>query len=1078
MRAPGRIVSSIAILFLAALPSVAQSPRASVRGVVLDPSGAAVPQVTLQITNEATGDGRTAIAEADGRFAVVSLPPGAYRIEAQQPSYKKYLSRTDLQINQELWLEVRLEIGNVTEVVVVTAPVVPLERETPALGTVIDGRQLTSLPLDGRNFLELALLAPGAAPAPEGSASSLRGDFALTVNGGREDASTFLLDGVYNMDPKLNTPGVRPPVDAVREFEVLTSTYDASFGRNAAGQINVVTHSGTNLLHGTLYGFLRTRALDARNYFAPSNEPAPDYSRGQFGASIGGPIARDRTFFFADYEHTRQREGLTQITNVPTLAERNGDFSASLLPPPVIPGTATPFPGGIIPSGFIHTVGRNIAALYPLPNRSTPGANFVSSPILRDNVDHFDVRIDHKLSESSSLMTRYSFNDRRFFEPFASSVSVPGYGTDVPRRGQNLAAGFTHAFGPALVNELRLGYGRVSIGVFHENQGTSINQLLGLPEFSSNPRDFGLSRITVTGFSPLGDEFTTPQESTTDTVQLSDSLTWARGSHMVKLGGDVRHIRQGAYRDVQSRGLLNFSDCALFVASPAADGTLVCAQNYVTGNALADLLLGFPFFTGGAVLDNPQRLRTSAWSGFAQDQWRLRSNLTVTLGLRYEYVGPAVDADDRANLYDPATGQLVPVGTAGMPRGGYQPDRNNWAPRVGFAWSPDSAGQTVLRGGYGIYYNQGALATSEGLYFNAPYFDFNLFFPNLLLPPLTLDDPFSPSNQVPFPSATGFQRDLKTGWLDQWSISLQRQLGRSRGVEIAYVASRGHDLIAARDINQPAPMPTPPGVPNLRPNPLFQDITFIESRGASRYDAFQLKFQQRFDRGLSLLSVYTLGKSTDDASGFFASTGDPNFPQDSNNPQAEHARSSFDVRHRFSLSFGWQLPFGPGRRWVSGDGVLSSIVADTELQGIVTVQSGRPFTVALLPGVDNSNTGHAALGFDSDDRPNVTGDPALDNPSPDRWFNTAAFTMPPFGSFGNAPRNFLEGPGYQNVNLAFLKHVNLTERTRLQIRIEAFNLFNRANFNLPDAVLGSPTFGRVTSADSPRRCQFGVRLIF
>jgi hypothetical protein len=411
-----------------------------------------------------------------------------------------------------------------------------------------------------------------------------------------------------------------------------------------------------------------------------------------------------------------------------------------------------------------------------------------------------------------------------------------------------------------------------------------------------------------------------------------------------------------------------------------------------------------------------------------------------------------------------------------MPRGGYQPDRNNWAPRVGVAWSP-SSGRTVLRAGYGIYYNQGALATGEGLYFNPPYFNFNLFLPSALAP-LMLNDPFPSSSQLPFPSATAFQPDLRTGWLDQWSVSLQRQLGRSRAVEIAYAASRGHDLIAARDLNQPAPMPTPPGVPNLRPNPFFQDVTFVESRGSSRYDAFQLKFQQRFDRGLSLLSVYTLGKSTDDASGFFASTGDPNFPQDSNNPGAEHARSSFDVRHRFSLSFGWQLPLGRGQRWASGDGVWSSIVSDTELQGIVTLQSGRPFTVSLLPEVDNSNTGRSALGFGFNDRPNVSGDPSLDSPSPDRWFDTSAFSMPSFGTFGNAPRNLLEGPGYQNVNLAFLKHVTLSEQARLQLRVEAFNLFNRVNFDLPDAIFGSPTFGRVTSADSPRRCQFGVRLIF
>lgn len=449
----------------------------------------------------------------------------------------------------------------------------------------------------------------------------------------------------------------------------------------------------------------------------------------------------------------------------------------------------------------------------------------------------------------------------------------------------------------------------------------------------------------------------------------------------------------------------------------------------------------------------------------------MRSNVSLTAGLRYEYVAPAVDADDRANLYDPTTGQLVAVGTGGIPRGGYEPDRNNWAARIGLAWTPNAGGQTVLRGGYGLYYNQGSLATGEGLYFNAPYFDFHLYAlhlsPGSGVPPVTLQDPFPQSYPVVLPaSATGYERDLKTGWLEHWSLSVQRQLGGRRAVEAAYVASRGHDLIAARDINQPRPSPRSP---NLRPNPAFDDITFIESRGASDYHSLQLKFQQRFDQGLSLLSAYTFGKSTDDASGFFASAGDPNFPQDSQNPEAEKARSSFDLRHRFSLSFAWELPFGP----------VASFLRDMELQGIITLQSGPPFTVALLPEFDNSNTGRSTLGFGANDRPDRLGDGSLDDRSPDRWFNSAAFAIPAFGSFGNAGRNILDGPGRQNVNLGIMKHLPLgRSEWRLQLRAEAFNLFNRANFNLPDAFVGSPTFGQVVTADSPRRCQFGVRLIF
>ena len=1067
-------------------PSQAQSDRASVRGIVLDPAGRPLAGLALTLDNEATGEVRRTVTAEDGTFTLSALPPGSYSLEIREDGYRTSIMRTGLQVGQELWIEVPLELGNVTEEIFVTAPSTPVDRESAAQATVIDGGQIVDLPLDGRNFLELSLLAPGTAPAPEGSASSLRGDFAFTVNGGREDAQSFVLDGVYNIDPKLNTPGVRPPVDAIQEFEVLTGTYDASLGRNAAGQVNVITRSGTNQLRGTAYGFLRLDALGARNFFAPAGEPAPEFNRGQYGLSLGGPIATNRTFFFADYEHSRRREGITRIANVPTPEQLAGDFAALCENGFDSNGICTdgdpthqlfdvftdsPFANNQIPNGYFHPVGEAIANLYPDPNRPSPTANFVSSPTLRDDVDHFDARIDHIFEEGTTVTTRYSLGDRRFFEPFASAVSVPGFGTDVPRHGQNLMLALTQPFSPNLVNDARIAWSRVSIGVFHENQGRSLNQEVGLPEISSNPRDFGLSQVTVAGFSPLGDEFTSPQESTTDMWQVVDNATWVSGRHFVRTGFDVRHVRQEAYRDVQSRGFLNFS------------GIDPQGNPYITGNALANLLLGFPLVTGGAVLDNPQDLRSWAWSGFVQDNWRLTPDVTLSAGLRYEYVGPASDARDRASLYDPATGQLVPVGEGDMPRGGYVPDRNNWGPRVGIAWTPDAAGRTVIRGGYGVYYNQGALATGEGLYFSEPYFDIDFYsplppdFPSPGDPPyaLTLSDPFPASYPLAFPaSATAFQRDLQTPRLEHWSVGFQRQLGDSRFVEVAYVGSRGRHLIAGRDINQPDPSPSPL---NLRPNPLFDDVTLLESRGRSEYDALQIKFQQRLDRGLSILSAYTLGKSEDDASGFFASTGDANFPQDSRNPELEFSRSSFDVRHRFSTSLAWNLPFGRGTGWLN-DGWLGTVFSEMDLQSVVTIESGAPFTVALLPEIDNSNTGRSTLGFGANDRPNVVGDPELDNPTAGTWFDTSAFAMPPFGTFGNAGRNALEGPGYQNFNLGVLKHVALGESANLQLRFESFNLFNRSNFNLPDAFLGSPTFGQIVSARSPRRCQFGLKLIF
>jgi hypothetical protein len=397
------------------------------------------------------------------------------------------------------------------------------------------------------------------------------------------------------------------------------------------------------------------------------------------------------------------------------------------------------------------------------------------------------------------------------------------------------------------------------------------------------------------------------------------------------------------------------------------------------------------------------------------------------------------------------------VGTAGLSRAGYEVDRNNWAPRIGAAWTIDEAATTVLRGAYGIHYNHSALAPSEGLYFSAPYFNFSAFFTSPL-GLVTLSDPFPRNFPIPTPNpAFGFQRDLRTPFLHEFNVTLQRQLGATRVAEMAYVGSRGRNLIAAKDINQPRPSAAPL---NLRPDPRFADITFVESRARSQYDSFQARFQQRYAFGCTMLVAYTLGKSMDDASGFFTSAGDPNFPQDSNNLDAEWGRSSFDVRHRLSVSFSYELPL------------------DFTISGIVQMQSGRPFTVALLPEVDNSNTGRGSLGFGGNDRPNVNGNAAATNQGPAQWFNTAAFSMPAFGTFGNAGRNILEGPGYQNVNLALLKRVPLRGRTSLQLRAEAFNLLNRTNFDLPDNFYGSPTFGQILSAGSPRHIQFGARFTF
>ncbi|MGH9350280.1 MAG: TonB-dependent receptor domain-containing protein [Vicinamibacterales bacterium] len=989
----------------------AQTHRGLVRGRVTDAMGRAVNGARVAATHQDTNEQRTVTSDDTGTFALAELPPGPYRFVIESGGHRMHVEELTLDVNQERRIDVRLQIGALTDRVEVMAPRADVRRNT-ALGTVIGNRQIVGLPLDGRNVLDLTLLAPGAVPAAEGSAGSVRGDFSFSVNGAREDFNGYLLDGADNVDPKLNTVSVTPPVDAIQEFEVLTSTADTTFGRQGGAHVNVITRSGSNDLRGTAWEFFRSGALDSPNHFAPENEPDPEYERHQYGASIGGPLVRDRAFFFADYEGTRVEEGITRIATVPTAEAR---ALAAFLP--------------------AHPIGRAIAGLYPEPNRPGATGNVVSSPVQEDRIDSFDARLDHGIGESFDLMGRYSLADRRLYEPFSGPgfSALPGFGSDVARRGHNAVVSATQVVSSTLVNESRVGFNRVSSSVTPEAGVT--NRSVGLPEPWTNPRDAGLSFITVTGFSPIGAEYNNPQQGTTNAIHVTDTLTWSRGRHLVKLGGDGRFVRQRAFRDVQARGALTFT-------------------GLLTGTPFTDLLFGLPTFTTIARLDNPQDLRTESYAAFVQDSIDVRADLTVSLGVRYEVTSAPVDAGDRATLYDPATGRLQAVGSGDLPRAGYDADTNNWAPRVGVAWAPGGGG-TVLRASYGIHYNQSALAPSEGLYFNAPYFNLGVNVTSASAP-LFVHDPFAQTGFFP-QSGTAFQRDLRTPYLHQFNVNVQRPLGSSRLLEAAYVGSRGRNLIAGRDLNQPAASPAPL---NLRPNPLFGDITFIESRARSRYDSLQLRFEQRLDRGFTMLAAYTLAKSEDDASAFFTSGGDPNFPQDSHNVAAEWGRSNFDVRHRLSAGVSQELPW------------------EMQVSGVVTLQSGRPFTVALLPETDNSNTGRTVLGFGANDRPNVTGDPSLSDPAADRWFDTGAFTLPAFGSFGNAGRNILDGPGYVNVNLALMKHVTVGGSRRLQLRAEVFNLFNRANFGLPDNFFGSPTFGQVLTADAPRRVQLGARLLF
>ncbi len=1047
-------------LFLfATCAGLAQTVDGSIGGQVTDPSGAAVPRAAITAVESSTGIEWTAQTNRSGAYLLPELPAGVYQVAARAEGFRGVVREgVRVQVGLEVVSDFELVVGAPDETITVSADGTGMETRSATLGTVVSNAFIVDLPLNGRNFLDLAMLSAGVSPAAAGSPGTERGRFAFQAAGMRESFNSFVYDGVYAVDPVLNSFTFTPPVDAVREFRVETSNSEAGLGRNAGAQVAVELKRGGNEWHGSVYEFLRNDSLDARNFFAPADQGQPKLRRNQFGGSIGGPIRKNTTFFFADFEGMRERRGITRTTNVPTLAERNGDFSNSSLPAPINPQTQTPFPNAQLP--FLHPIGQGVASLYPLPNRNVPGQNYVASPTRSDEHDKFDIRLDQRLGDNSLLTGRYSFSDRTLLDPYAASSfsALPGYGNDIEERGQNAMLSHTQGVGVRWFNEARFGFNRIENRTFQQNTGTSLNSLVGLPDFSTRQEDLGLTFIEITGFSSLGDEYNNPQDSAIDSWQISDLVNGAVGNHQLQFGFEQRWVRGEAFRHVLSRGQMGFTNFAF------------------TQNALADLLLGLPSFTGGGVGDNDQNQRTWATSLFVQDSWRVRRSLTLTLGLRYEYNQPAYDAFDNAAIFDMESQQFVQLGVNGVPRGGYEPDKNNFAPRIGLAWSPGESRRTVVRAGYGLHYNTNSLATGQGIYFNPPFFSFQLFMPSQQNV-IQIHDPWPTGGAAPVPpSATTYDRNLTTSYAQQWNFTVQREAAPGVVVSAGYNGTRGVNLLRARDINQPAP-----GLaqPNLRPLPFFGDINQIESAADSTYHALQLQLRTEMRSGLTGLFSYTWSRSIDNASNFFSSAGDPNFPQDSRNPGAERGRSSFDTPHRFVGSFAYDLPFGKGRRWGgSAGGAGGHVISGWKLNSIITLQSGQPYSVMLPSELDNSNTGRSILGFGNGDRPNVVGDPRLSNPDPVQWINPAAFALPAFGSFGNAGRNIIQGPAFYNIDLSAVKDTSLGETTTLQFRAEFFNALNTPNFSRMNIFFGTPGFGRIGQASAGREIQFGIKLLF
>jgi hypothetical protein len=1034
-----RLIRFFPIVFILA-PLPAQVTSSTLSGFVLDPSQKPIPNAKIVISNPARSLTRTAFSDILGFYRFVDLEPASYDVLASADRFaSQNVAAVAITVDNPARIDFKLPIAGTSQSVEVKTTVSAVQTESSDLGMVMDRQNIEQLPLNERDFLQLAYLAPGVTTPVEGSQLSTRGEFAIHVNGGREEFNNYMLDGVDNNDQNVNRYVLEPPVDAIQEFKLSTNNYSAEYGRNAGGQVNVITRSGGNDLHGFAYEYLRNRDLDARNFFDPSQKA--EYIRNQFGGGAGGPIRKDKIFFFANIDSLREQQGLTQIGSVPTAALRTGDLS-SLGTPIIDPLSGAPFPNGQVPTNRIDPLAAKILALYPAANLPGESGNYLSQPVQPQNNIQFNARMDYLLSSVDRLTLRYSYGRNSLTEPFAEdSTEIPGYGDFLRDTGHNAMIHYVRTLSPRAINSLTLGLNRATRLLLQENHTVNVNQLWGVNYLPQDPLDFGYPAVTVAGYSHAGDVEQIPLGRDSTTYQVSDAVTFIRGAHSIQFGGDYRRLDINSFLNLYSRGSMSFSGA-------------------ISGTGISDLLLGFPTLDIQAQDNNPQAQRTSSYDAFVQDDWKVLPNLTFNLGLRYEFNTPVVDAHNGMAAFNVQSGLLAQVGTNGITRSGYRPDWANIGPRFGFAWTP-SAG-FVVRGGYGLFYDAGITIANSALYFNPPYFVLRVFFPsNSGL--LTLSDPFALSNgYVPPPGLNTLSPDLRTSYLQSWNLNLQREVRSVGTFSVAYAGSKGTHLLRSLDLNQPAPGPG--DLSTRQPYPQYSNIFFTESGADSEYQSLQASFHRNLRRGLSMIVSYTFSKSIDDASAYLGDTADANFPQNSHDYRAEHALSSFNTPNRFVMAYVYQLP---------GHSLWTR---NTSFRGIVTAQSGHPATPILQ--FDNSNTGNTGSPV-GNDRPNVVGNPHLANPSPSEWFNTAAFAIPPQYTFGNAGRNIVMGPGLFTADLSLVREIRLGERESLSLEGQAFNSLNRANFNLPELYVDSPgTFGKIFSAQAPRQIQFAARFRF
>jgi hypothetical protein len=1071
-------------LLLAGSLAFAQMNTGEISGRVQDRSSGVLPGATVTALQMETGQRFTAIANSAGEYLLPQLPIGTYSLTVSATNFKQStLPKLTIHASDRLRRDFILEVGDAAEVVTVIGDADTAPPESAEIRDVIGQQQVADLPLKSRQFLDLAMLSPGVVRPPGGTRGDALQQAGNLVNvlGQRSGHNLYLMDGVAITDEHFNNMVIAPSVDAIEEFNIEKTSYAPEFGGKSGAVINVITRSGSNNLHGSLFEFVRNDMFDARNFFDPPAAPIPPFRQNQFGGTVGGPVRKSKTFYFVSYEGQRIRKSLSQTFSVPTQAMRSGDFSG--LAPIYDPeGGRQPFPGNQIPIQRLDPVAVALLARIPDPNLPGLAQNLVSTGNQRTNGNQSSARLDHQFSEKNTTYLRASLFDAREADPFGSGVLqeslLPGFGRNLSTHAINGVAGWTHSFSAELLNEFRFGLLTVAGGQTSPNAGDPFAAQTRLQGVTSNPQDLGYPQVSFGGqFTTMGDPALFTYRNNHD-FEFYDNVVWHRSKHTIKFGAYMMHFNLQPVNPNGARGIFSFTPRWSSSAAGLADGS-----------AFADFFLGYPTTSQVGLGRGAMNANTNWGHIYFQDGWQVTPRLKVDFGIRYEYNqnltdvanqmaaldtsvpgGRFVIASSASGTISPAAGALLPFlpipyvtsAAAGWNNSLLATRPLRLAPRGGLAWTLPA--KTVLRAGFGVYSNQAAYSIVTNLAQNLPFFVTKTISSSVMLTPSATTEDSLTGNTIGTVGGNNLDHNYRIEYNEVWNVNVEHELAFGTVLTLGYLGSRTVHADSGTVLNVPAPGPGT--IATRRPIPQLSQISDIRWNGWANYQALTLAAKRRLANGLMFDANWTWSHSIDDASDPGATLNETNLPQNVYDLSSEKASSSFDHRQRFVVSFIYQLPLAGKSK-----GLAHALLAQWQAGGNFTAQSGAPFTVNIASDQANIGAGPAQ-------RPNVSGNPNDGPKTPQQWFNTSVFSLPALYTFGNAPRNAVIGPGLEEFDLSLQKEIPLRESARLLFRAEAYNLFNHPNFNIPNRTAFTANFGSISSTQDSRQLQFALKLAF